>query len=69
MGAGASAKKRGAEGKSKGVVREKGYKKAGVAKSKGSAVVGTPGDVDGGQKVDFRGCYMPPASVKVEHER
>ncbi|CAM9789346.1 unnamed protein product [Ectocarpus sp. 6 AP-2014] len=50
MGAGASAKKRGAEGKSKGVVRGKGDKKAGVAESKRSAVVGTPGDAGGGQK-------------------
>ncbi|CAM9697476.1 unnamed protein product [Ectocarpus sp. 12 AP-2014] len=50
MGAGASAKKRGAEGKSKGVVREKGDKSVGVAERKGSAVVGKPGDVDGGQK-------------------
>lgn len=68
MGAGASAKKRGAEGKLKSVVREKGDKKAGLlADSKGSAVVVTPGDTDGGQKVDFR-CNMP-ASAKVEHER
>ncbi|CAM9170214.1 unnamed protein product [Ectocarpus fasciculatus] len=52
MGAGASAKKRGAEGKLNGVVREKGDKKAGllVAESKGSAVVGTTGDIGGGQK-------------------
>lgn len=62
MGAGASAKKRGADGKSKGVVPEKGdKKKAGVPSSKGSAVVGTPGDADRGQKVDFVGVTLPLA--------